>query len=231
MIPLAAVQLLGAAWLLAGLLTWILVMVMPAGLPDPRPDQQYQASGAAMAPGSQTPVVRARQVIISGTGGTVTGLFVYAGTPGPGNPPVDSITRSATDPFGNAVKPDFTAYGVGGAYAQLTDGALNFQGTSGQATPAQIFTLDTAGFLDFLSGQVTGGDVQAELTLQSRQASGVSKSQVLINADQIGGLFNIPVAPPTGPIAAPASYTQTWGNDVDRAINSILTTIHNTGIW
>jgi len=228
---IALALLVVSLWLLAGLVTWILVTMMPAGLPEPRPDQQYQESGAAMAPGSQTPVVRARQVIISGTGATVTGLFVYNSTPGPGNAPVDSITRSATDPFGNTVQPDFTAYGIGGAYAQLTDGALNFQGTASQATPAQIFTQDIAGFLDFLSGQVTGGDVQSEITLQSRQASGVSKSQILLNADQIGGVFNMPVVPPTGPIGAPASYTQTWGNDVDRAINSIIATIGNTGIW
>jgi hypothetical protein len=227
----ALAALVGSLWLLAGLFTWILITVMPAGLPDPRPDQQYQASGAAMAPGSQTPVVRARQVIISGTGGTVTGLFVYAGTPGPGNAPVDSITRSATDPFGNTVQPDFAAYGTGGAYAQLTDGTLNFRGTSGQATPAQIFTQDIAGFLDLLSGQVTGGDVQAEITLQSRQASGVSKSQVLLNADQIGGVFSMPVAPPSGPAAAPASYTQAWGQNITGVLNNIIATIGSTGIW
>lgn len=210
-------------------------MSIPAGLPEPRPDQQYQTSGAAMAPGSQTPVVRARQVIIFGPSGPVVGLFVYAvgTTPGPGNPPVDSITRSGSDPFGNSGLPnDFVAYGSGGAYVQMTSGELNFVGSSGQASPAQVRTENLAGFLDLISGQVGGGDAEAEVTLQSASASGIGKSQILLNADQIGGILNIPSATDPGPVtAAPAAYTQAWGTNIVTVLNTIIAKGGQIGLW
>lgn len=208
-------------------------MTIPAGLPDPRPDQQYQSSGAAMAPGSQTPVVRARQVIVFGPSGAVVGIFVYAvGTkPGPGNAPVDSITRSATDPFGNPVQPDFVAYGGGGAYVQLTNGEINFLGSSSQFAPAQVRTENLAGLLDLGSGLVSGADTLAEITLLSNQANAGGGSQIQLSAHSLGGLLNLPVAPPAGPPSAPSSYTQTWGQGIDGVLNSIIATLGTVGIW
>jgi hypothetical protein len=208
-------------------------MTMPAGLPQPRPDQQYQASGAAMAPGSQTPVVRAREVIIFGPAGVVVGLFVYATgtTPAAGNPPVDSITRSATDPFGNAVEPDFTAYGPSGSYAQLTDGELNFVGSSGQPSPAQIRTENIAGLLDLISGEAVPGEQQAEITLQSASVSGSGKSTIDLSGEAITGLLNVPNTDPGTVLAAPASYTQTWGNNIVTILNQIIAKGGQIGLW
>jgi len=159
-------------------------VTMPAGLPPPRPDQGFAPSGAPMAPGSQNPVVRAKQVIVFGPSGQVVGIFVYAvgTTPAAGNAPVDSITRSGSDPFGNPTQDDFVAYGAGGAFAQLSDGALNFQGAAGQFAPATVQTADLAGLLDLLSGQVTGADIPAELSLQSAAVSGVGHEQIIMGA-------------------------------------------------
>lgn len=163
-----------------------LLMSYPGGLPPPRPDQGYAPTGAPMAPGSQTPVVRANKVIIFGPSGQVVGLFVYpvGTTPGPGNPPVDSITRSNTDPFLNPVQPDFVAYGPGGAYAQLTDGQLLFVASSGQNQAAHVITENVAGFLDLFSGLASGGDTGSEFTLQSAQASGIPNGQTILNSGQ-----------------------------------------------
>jgi hypothetical protein len=73
------------------------------GLPPRRIDQQPVPPAAAVQPGA-TSTVRARTVIISGSGAGV-GVFVYDGTPGAGNPPVVSITSASADPYGNAVEP------------------------------------------------------------------------------------------------------------------------------
>ena len=189
-------------------------MTMPGGLPTPRPDQGYSPTGAPMAPGSSS-IVRARQVIVFGPDGSVVGIFVYAvgTTPGPGNPPVDSITRSSTDPFGNPVQPDLVAYGGGGGYAQLTDGLLNFQpGGSLQFAPGTVRTLNTPGFLDLFSGQETSGDVGSEITLQSQTAADVTGGQIIFAAGQFvfngetqfGGMVNIPAG--DGPFIAGETF-------------------------
>lgn len=158
-------------------------MNMPAGLPPPRPDQGFAPAGTPMAPGSQS-VVKARQVIVFGPTGAIVGFFMYAAgtTPGAGNPPVVSITRSSTDPFGNPVDPDVVAYGSGGAFVELTQGQIVFQAATGQSGPALITAGNTPGFLDFNSGLATGFDNAAELTLLSSQAGGVGHSQMLVNA-------------------------------------------------
>lgn len=177
-------------WTLADLVIFALFLIVmksyPGGLPPQRPDQGYTPGGAPMAPGSQTPVVRARQVIVFGPSGQVVGIFVYATgtTPGPGNPPVDSITRSSTDPFGNGVQPDFVSYGSGGAYAQLSDGQLLFVASTGQNEPAHVITENTAGFLDLFSGEASSGDTGSEFTLQSAQASGIPNGQTILNSGE-----------------------------------------------
>ena len=66
-------------------------------------------SGQQMLPGVQPgvtgAVVTAQYVIIFGqaTGQQSGGLFIYEGSPGPGNPPVYSDTNATEDPYGNAV--------------------------------------------------------------------------------------------------------------------------------
>jgi hypothetical protein len=62
--------------------------------------------GYGVQPGVSNQVVLAQYVIIFGTNG---GLFIYAGSPGPGNPPIYSISNSDSDPYGNAVFPGLVA--------------------------------------------------------------------------------------------------------------------------
>jgi hypothetical protein len=74
---------------------------MTWGLPRRRLDQVRQPATAATAPGS-TSVVRARYVIVFGTG---DGVFVYASgtTPALGNPPIAWMGGNGEDPYGNAL--------------------------------------------------------------------------------------------------------------------------------
>jgi hypothetical protein len=102
------------------------------GLPARRPDQDRDYPPAGVQPGSYSGIIRARVIIISGTG---SGLFVYEGLPGPGNPPVASITESATDPFGNAVTPlaNF-GYEAGAHFGIDNQGQLYLSNAAGTTT-------------------------------------------------------------------------------------------------
>jgi hypothetical protein len=77
----------------------------PGGLPAQRPEQAPQPMPErVIAPGTPN-TFRGRLVIIYGTGAG-SGLFVYSGTPGLGNPPILAVTTASTDPYGNVVTPD-----------------------------------------------------------------------------------------------------------------------------
>lgn len=75
------------------------------GMAPRRPDQVEPSSPAGVAPGTATGTFRGRLVEVFGTGPGATGLFVYDGVPGLGNPPQVAIVNSSTtkDPFGNAI--------------------------------------------------------------------------------------------------------------------------------
>jgi hypothetical protein len=75
--------------------------VSAGGLPERRPDQRLiGTTRAGTGPAPQNQVFFGRLVIIYGTGAS-SGLFVYNGTPGLGNPPIFSITTASSDPYGN----------------------------------------------------------------------------------------------------------------------------------
>ena len=69
-----------------------------------RPDQMSDPPPSAVAPTQAAGILRARAVVIFGTGPTA-GLFVYNGTPSGSNPPQIAIvpTGVTKDPFGNAI--------------------------------------------------------------------------------------------------------------------------------
>jgi len=54
-------------------------------------------------------------VLVAGQAGTITGVFVYSGTPGAGNPPVFWMSFSDEDPYGNAITPGVFAGQPGSA--------------------------------------------------------------------------------------------------------------------
>ena len=112
------------------------------GLARRRVDQQGQAPPAAVSPGSSN-VVRARLVIVSGAG--VSGVFVYSGTPGLGNPPIVSITSGSVDPFGNTVIP-----GLDVTQGSITGTAISGNTISGGTISGTTITGTTFEGTDFI---------------------------------------------------------------------------------
>ncbi len=110
---------------------------------------------------SDQPVVT--PLVIVESGAPSSGLFVYSGTPGPGNPPVASIVAPGvtTDPYGNTVTPIImTQNGTtpGSLRSILNGGILSFVLIGGSATtsPAvQNFGGNGGGLL--LSSGTVGG--------------------------------------------------------------------------
>lgn len=98
-----------------------------AGLPGPRPDQQYRPVGPQGPVGSSTGIVKARIVVTFGTG--LTGFFQYNGAPGFGNPPeLWAVPPGVTlDPYRNPlpVSGGITSEQLGGGvFAQLFAGEI-----------------------------------------------------------------------------------------------------------
>lgn len=73
-------------------------------LPARRVDQLAGPPSPGMLPAPPGNIVRAREIIVGGTGAG-TGIFIYNGSPGPGNKPVlAAVPPGVTaDPFGNLV--------------------------------------------------------------------------------------------------------------------------------
>jgi hypothetical protein len=99
-----------------------------------RPLNAPPAGNAApgVQPGATGGVFFGRLVVIFGPAGSRLGLFLYTAgtTPGPGNPPIASITNASVDPYGNATHPGITSQIPGGAFASLLNGAILFTGGS-----------------------------------------------------------------------------------------------------
>jgi hypothetical protein len=96
------------------------------GLAPQRPDQQRNYPPTGVQPGSSSGIVRARLVIVSGAG--VSGVFVYNGTPGTGNPPVLSIVPPGvtTDPYGNTVNAVLEVGNPTGAHLEVDQNGVMY---------------------------------------------------------------------------------------------------------
>ena len=91
-----------------------------------RPDQGSQPPVAAIAPSQAAGTLRARVVIVSGTG---AGVFLYSGTPGAGNL-IASMTQASTDPFGNhTLTGGFATYSSVDAVQYASHGVTYFTGS------------------------------------------------------------------------------------------------------
>lgn len=69
------------------------------GLKKPINAPKGQSTPVGVQPGVSQAILLAHFLIVSGGGG----VFVYAGVPGPGNPPIEWLGFGLTDPFGNAL--------------------------------------------------------------------------------------------------------------------------------
>jgi hypothetical protein len=106
--------------------------------------------------------------ILSGS----AGVFVYSGTPGPGNPPTGWVTSAAADPFGNALPVAGNGQqDVNGYVAML--GSVLLMAVTGQASAlAGVIQASGPGEADVFSPLQTGGDVRAALSLKSKASNG-----------------------------------------------------------
>lgn len=119
---------------------------VPGGNPVMRPDQALQPlSRAGSGPAPQSQVFFGKLVIIS-SGGPSTGLFVYSGTPGFGNPPVLAIVAPGVtkDPYGNPASAVLNVGNLSGAHF-----GVNASG--------DIFLVNTGGLVIFHGRTSDGG--------------------------------------------------------------------------
>jgi hypothetical protein len=117
------------------------------------------------------------RIIVEGTG-VGDGVFVYNGTPGPGNPPITWMTNgSLKDPFGNTLTTTMGVQGIGGfgaisatadVYILPGNIQLAYIGEFSNAIIGEI----GVGTLLFRSARSSASDPQSMLELLSGSASG-----------------------------------------------------------
>lgn len=155
---------------------------VPPGLPD-------TAAGS-------TNVFRGRLVIVFGPTGTVSGIFVYqtGTTPGPGNPPIVSITNSTVDPYGNAVQPTIQITGTGTLEVGSAGSPQVQLRTSSGVSGLIDFLLNTAPFTDGLLVCGIVGGTFAALNLQGPGTSTVGhrdKCRIQLDSSDGASFANI----------------------------------------
>ena len=109
-----------------------------------------------------------------------SGLFGYSPSAGAGNLVLSIAAVNGTDPYGNAYSAGVTSYN-GGMSANLTSGGIAFFQSPTQLAAAVIEATPGEGFLALTSGQVSGGDTQAVVSVISADANS-GQSAVTINA-------------------------------------------------
>jgi hypothetical protein len=152
------------------------------GTQPPSPYAPAAPTQTAVTPGTSGPVVRARQVIVSGPG--VDGVFVYNGTPAAGNPPVAWVTSGTTDPYGNSL-PDSGIVSAGssaGPYSALRGGSVQVL-AHGQVEPGGMSSAGNGSLLVSSGGQ-TASDGEAGIVLSSSDFTG-GTSQAALVADAV----------------------------------------------
>lgn len=118
------------------------------GLVRPLNAPQGQQVLPGVQPGVSGGIVLATYVIIFGANG---GMFVYNGSPGPGNPPIYSVSNATSDPYGNAIEPGIWAGTIGS-----TQVGLQVSGTAGREffiVPGGPYATDA----EIIGAELTGG--------------------------------------------------------------------------
>lgn len=148
-----------------------------AGTPSRFPYTDRPQSGPGIG-ASSGQVIRARLIIITDANG---GLFIYAGTPRLGNPPIIWVTEATTDPYGNTLP--FLGVGVrnGGLLAGITSQASVVIGSVTEASLGLISD-SGAGGTSVESSTFGAGDVLAGLLLLSKNVNGIGPRALIENA-------------------------------------------------
>lgn len=165
------------------------------GNPPPRTDQAYRPGPQRIiAPGGQTGILRARLVIVSGAG--VSGVFVYSGTPGAGNPPIAWLTSSPSDPYGNPVTPGVGA--TAGAISGTTIDAASLPASAVNFTAVQIGGITTYIQATAPTGSINAGSIWLDSSngyLVNQYASGAWTPYAYgTNAIQAGSITSALIA-------------------------------------
>lgn len=205
------------------------------GASQRRPDQHYGAPAPGLVPGSRSGNLRARSLVLFGTGNGV-GLFEYNGAPagpvpGPANPPVAYAASPGVtqDPYGNALPATsggFVTVG-GGLLGELVSAALKFLNPSSPPnSPPTVYTTVAAAAgtkLNVSSGRGTSGAVAVTMTLLDSLGSSQGVAQVVI------GPVNNTVAPLTTALLEVQGQISTTGfNKVSAGgdLESIFGNVH-----
>lgn len=131
-------------------------MMRGAALLAPAPNGYQPATMPGTAPGPAAGIFRARIVIVSGPS---AGLFVYAGTPALGNPPVFWATSAATDPFGNVI-PSTSGVAASGTFRAgntITNASGTVAYTGNPAAGNMLFSDAPVAFTDASGNSVLAG--------------------------------------------------------------------------
>jgi hypothetical protein len=196
------------------------------GLPVRRLDQTRDYPPTGIQPGS-TNTVRAKLVIVSGTG--VSGVFVYNGMPGLGNPPIVAIGAGSVDPYGNTVVPglDVTQGSItgttitgntisGGTISGTTISGTTITGgtITGSTFDGTRFIIDSAGMF-FYTGTPASGNLFFSLA-SSAGTDGFGNAYpygIGVNYQTAGSIqfFADGIAPPTTNPSINANGSSTAG--------------------
>lgn len=157
-------------------------MTSPLGAGDGLVRPLNAPSGHQVLPGVQPgvsgQVILAQYVIVFGNSaadGAAPGMFVYrtGSSPGPGNPPIFSISNATQDPYGNPIAPGIWAGPFGG-----TQAGLQFTGALGQ------LLFPVAGTAPFeaggIAGFATGGGAEVQMFSAQDAASGATSDRVFV---------------------------------------------------
>jgi hypothetical protein len=210
------------------------------GLVRPLNAPSGQQALPGIQPGVSGAVVTAQYVIIfSQPGAQSGGMFVYSGSPGPGNPPVFSVSNATEDPYGNAIAPGIWAGQFGGQQA-----GLEVIGALGQlAFPTGLAVALAGGADSRLSGNGLGtitqfystqdaagggaGSDRVFMQMQDYLANGSSATWFLVYQDDTGAAHDqaagswagvtlntvgtiVAVQPGTGTSSANVAVNETW---------------------
>lgn len=135
------------------------VGALTATFPQPqRPDQVYDPSATGVAPGSHSGILRARKVIIIGSGGE---LLVYSPTAAFGNLVASIIAGSSviSDQYGNKILPGITDYSPNSSAVQLFGSQILFYTFSSGSWVSDSVIQAGAGVSDW-AATVTGSALE-----------------------------------------------------------------------
>lgn len=148
-------------------------------------------AAAGVQPGVSNAIILAQYVVVFGTTG---GVFIYAGTPGPGNPPIYSMANADADPYGNVIEPGIWAGTTAGPQVgiQVSSNAgvilFPFPGTFAADARAGSIEFSSGAALELIGPQdmAPANDLVSMLLTDNTAGGGLSAEWFLIYQDANG---------------------------------------------